>query len=63
MTKVTELKGHRSRVLYLTISPDETTVVSGAGDETLRFWKINEKITEISKEDDDELTYNFSKIR
>ena len=40
MTKVTELKGHRSRVLYLTISPDETTVVSGAGDETLRFWKI-----------------------
>ena len=63
MTKVVELKGHRSRVLYLTISPDETTVVSGAGDETLRFWKINEKITEISKEDNDELTYNFSKIR
>ena len=64
MTKVTELKGHRSRVLYLTISPDETTVVSGAGDETLRFWKINDKITEISREDEDELSCNnFNKIR
>lgn len=55
MTKVTELKGHMSRVLYLAMSPDETTIVSGAGDETLRFWKINDKINEISREEDEEI--------
>lgn len=39
MTKVTELVGHTERVLSMAISPDGTTVVSAAGDETLRFWK------------------------
>jgi cell division cycle 20, cofactor of APC complex len=43
MTKIAELKGHTSRVLQLAQSPDGETVVSGAGDETLRFWKIFEK--------------------
>ena len=62
MTKVTELKGHMSRVLYLVMSPDETTIVSGAGDETLRFWKINDKINEISREEEEEMSYNL-KIR
>ena len=61
-TKVTELKGHMSRVLYLVMSPDETTIVSGAGDETLRFWKINDKINEISREEEEEMAYNL-KIR
>jgi cell division cycle 20-like protein 1 (cofactor of APC complex) len=37
---VGELRGHSSRVLYLDISPDRETVVTGAGDETLRFWKL-----------------------
>ena len=59
MTKVTELKGHLSRVLYLVMSPDETTIVSGAGDETLRFWKINDKINEISREEEEELNCNL----
>ena len=36
MTKVTTLTGHTYRVLYLAISPDGQTVVTGAGDETLR---------------------------
>jgi len=27
-------------VLYLSISPDGRYVVSGAGDETLRFWDL-----------------------
>lgn len=27
-------------VLYLAMSPDGQTVVTGAGDETLRFWNI-----------------------
>lgn len=39
MVKLTELKGHTSRVLHMAQSPDGCTVVS-AGDETLRFWKI-----------------------
>lgn len=40
MVKVKELKGHTSRVLHLAASPDGRTVVSGAGDETLRFWDV-----------------------
>ncbi|KAK1932505.1 Anaphase-promoting complex subunit cdc20 [Phytophthora citrophthora] len=40
MTKVKELTGHTSRVLHLAASPDGETVVSGAADETLRFWKV-----------------------
>ncbi|KAI9922610.1 hypothetical protein PsorP6_000407 [Peronosclerospora sorghi] len=40
MTKVKELTGHTSRVLHLVASPDGETVVSGAADETLRFWKV-----------------------
>lgn len=31
--------GHTHRVLYLAMSPDGQTVVTGASDETLRFWK------------------------
>ena len=42
------------RVLYLSISPDENTIVSGAGDETIRFWKINEKIDENSRDNEDD---------
>lgn len=40
MVKLAELKGHTSRVLHMAQSPDGCTVVSAAGDETLRFWKI-----------------------
>lgn len=39
MKKVTTLMGHSYRVLYLAASPDGETIVTGAGDETLRFWK------------------------
>ncbi|KAH9962478.1 WD40 repeat-like protein [Russula compacta] len=35
---VASLTGHSSRVLYLAMSPDGETIVTGAGDETLRFW-------------------------
>lgn len=27
-------------VLYLALSPDGQTIVTGAGDETLRFWNV-----------------------
>ena len=39
MTKMAELTGHSARVLHMAQSPDGTTVVSAAADETLRFWK------------------------
>lgn len=40
MSKVATLTGHTMRVLYLALSPDSQTIVTGAGDETLRFWNI-----------------------
>ena len=40
MAKVKELEGHTSRVLHLARSPDGGSVVSAAGDETLRFWDV-----------------------
>lgn len=43
MEQIVSLTGHTFRVLYLAMSPDGQTVVTGAGDETLRFWKIFDK--------------------
>ena len=40
MKKIADLRGHTSRVLHLSLSPDGTTVASAAADETLRFWKV-----------------------
>ncbi|GAV79643.1 WD40 domain-containing protein [Cephalotus follicularis] len=46
MSKLATLTGHTYRVLYLAISPDgqvlhsPNTIVTGAGDETLRFWNV-----------------------
>ncbi|KAK2387875.1 cell division cycle 20.2, cofactor of APC complex [Trifolium repens] len=40
LTKVATLTGHSMRVLYLAMSPDGQTIVTGAGDETLRFWNV-----------------------
>lgn len=40
MQKLATLTGHSLRVLYLAMSPDGQSVVTGAGDETLRFWNI-----------------------
>ena len=40
MSKVATLTGHTYRVLYLALSPDGQTIVTGAGDETLRFWNV-----------------------
>ena len=40
MKKVATLTGHSLRVLYLAMSPDGENIVTGAGDETLRFWKV-----------------------
>lgn len=40
MQRVATLTGHTSRVLYMSMSYDGSTVVTGAGDETLRFWDV-----------------------
>ncbi|KAG2237829.1 hypothetical protein INT48_002130 [Thamnidium elegans] len=40
MQRIATLTGHVSRVLYMSMSNDGSTVVTGAGDETLRFWDI-----------------------
>jgi cell division cycle 20-like protein 1 (cofactor of APC complex) len=40
MQKVATLTGHTYRVLYLAMNPEGSTIVTGAGDETLRFWNI-----------------------
>jgi len=40
MTEVATLTGHTYRVVYLAMSPDGRNIVTGAGDETLRFWSV-----------------------
>lgn len=40
MEKLAILTGHTLRVLYLAMNPDGDTIVTGAGDETLRFWNV-----------------------
>lgn len=40
MTSIATLTGHSYRVLYLSMSPDGQTIVTGAGDETLRLWNV-----------------------
>jgi len=40
MEQLAILKGHTLRVLYLSVSPDGENIVTGAGDETLRFWNV-----------------------
>jgi len=40
MQKIATLTGHTYRVLYLAMSPDGQSIVTGAGDETLRFWNV-----------------------
>jgi len=40
MQKIATLTGHSFRVLYLSLSPDGQSIVTGAGDKTLKFWSI-----------------------
>jgi cell division cycle 20-like protein 1 (cofactor of APC complex) len=40
MQKIATLTGHTYRVLYLAMSPDGQNIVTGAGDERLRFWNV-----------------------
>ncbi|URD77495.1 WD domain, G-beta repeat [Musa troglodytarum] len=42
LAKITDFTGHTDRILQLSQSPDGSTVVSAAADETIRFWKVFE---------------------
>ncbi|KAK2176413.1 hypothetical protein NP493_663g00012 [Ridgeia piscesae] len=43
LLQIAKLTGHSYRVLYLAMSPDGEAIVTGAGDETLRFWNVFSK--------------------
>ena len=49
MRKLATLTGHNLRVLYLAMSPDGESIVTGAGDETLRFWKVLPKSAKVKR--------------
>jgi len=50
MARVATLTGHKARVLFLAMDPSGQNVVTGAGDETLRFWRAFPPMTEAQRE-------------
>lgn len=42
MKKISVLRGHKERVLYLGLEEGENCFVSASADETIQFWKINQ---------------------
>ncbi|XP_048760306.1 fizzy-related protein homolog isoform X1 [Ostrea edulis] len=61
LVQIAKLTGHTFRVLYLAMSPDGEAIVTGAGDETLRFWNVFSK-TRSTKESKSVLNL-FTRIR
>ncbi|KAG0050199.1 substrate-specific activator of APC-dependent proteolysis [Gryganskiella cystojenkinii] len=57
MQQLASLPGHGMRVLYLALSPDGQTIVTGAGDETLRFWNVFQK-SKAERTEEDELSFS-----
>lgn len=43
LKRVVQLKGHESRPLHISLSPDSSILVSVSSDETMRFWKLYEQ--------------------
>jgi cell division cycle 20-like protein 1, cofactor of APC complex len=60
MQQVVSLTGHTFRVLYLAMSPDGQVIVTGAGDETLRFWNAFKK--RVDHNDDDLMGVGSSEV-
>lgn len=48
---------HDNRVLYSALSPDQSSLISLAGDENLKFWKINEQIENKKIIDSDQMIF------
>lgn len=44
MRSIARLTGHEKRVIYMALAPDGERIVTGAGDNTLRFWRVFEKL-------------------
>lgn len=44
MTPLVEWRSHKKRVVDIALSPDNDTLLSASGDETLMFWPLREKI-------------------
>eukprot|EP00180_Rhodochaete_pulchella_P000500 Plantae.Rhodophyta-Rhodochaete_pulchella.ctg13512.p1 GENE.Plantae.Rhodophyta-Rhodochaete_pulchella.ctg13512~~Plantae.Rhodophyta-Rhodochaete_pulchella.ctg13512.p1 ORF type:complete len:512 (-),score=39.28 Plantae.Rhodophyta-Rhodochaete_pulchella.ctg13512:1069-2397(-) len=70
MARIAELNGHTARVLHMALGPDGQTVVSGAADETLRFWKVfagpeqkEHRSAKISSSKPQRLTQRLNNIR
>jgi cell division cycle 20-like protein 1 (cofactor of APC complex) len=40
LTRLATLSGHSSRVLYMAVSTDGESIMTGGGDEILRFWNV-----------------------
>jgi cell division cycle 20-like protein 1 (cofactor of APC complex) len=57
LNMVASLTGHANRVLYLAMSPDGETIVTGAGDETLRFWNAFPKKENNESKTESQLDY------
>ena len=51
MTPIAKLIGHTFRVLFLAMSPTGEAIVTGAGDETLRFWNVFSKSRSLKQQD------------
>ncbi|PWN51965.1 WD40 repeat-like protein [Violaceomyces palustris] len=64
MQQIATLTGHTMRVLYLSMSPNGATIVTGAGDETLRFWDLNTpNKLQLDKRKESTALSPFSKLR
>lgn len=57
LNMVASLTGHTNRVLYLAMSPDGESIVTGAGDETLRFWNAFPKKEPSGRDRESRLDY------
>lgn len=61
--KFAVLQGHTSRVLYLAVAPDGRNIVTGAGDESLRFWDVFLDRPGINRTPSTSLNHTLSEIR
>lgn len=59
ITLLDSLNGHKSRVLYMAVGPNERTIATGSGDETVRIWEVFEKGDEVESESEVELKHNL----
>ncbi|KAK7029571.1 substrate-specific activator of APC-dependent proteolysis [Paramarasmius palmivorus] len=57
MSMVTSLTGHTQCVQYVALNPNGDSIVTGGGDQTLRFWSVFPGRTPAPKDEDSVLNY------